>query len=90
MAWFKTYYKELENKESMTIGMFFGYLCSVMSIIMEITQVMRVAQNVLLSMPATACRLTTYITKYHRKPQVNHLTHLSHSESLHGKNDSKM
>ena len=26
----------------------------------------------------------------HRKTQVNHLTHLSHSGSVHGQNDSKM
>ena len=26
----------------------------------------------------------------HRKKQVNHLTHMSHSGSVHGQNDSKM
>ena len=30
------------------------------------------------------------LANVHRKTQVNHLTHLSHSGSVHGQNDSKM
>ena len=36
------------------------------------------------------CGVNFLVVPLHRKTRVNHLTHLSHSGSVHGQNDSKM